>query len=62
MIMDSTVTVPDGYEPDSFVVIEEDDTGNREGMDAAVQAFSVLRKSISCDCVWLFGRRSHGQP
>ena len=43
MIMDSTVTVPDGYEPDSFVVIEEDDTGNREGMDAAVQAFSVFQ-------------------
>ena len=42
MIMDDTVTVPEGYDPDSFEIISEEDSEQEEHMCAAVQAASVF--------------------
>ena len=42
MIMDDTVTVPEGYDPDSFEIISEEDSEQEEHMYAAVQAASVF--------------------
>ena len=38
MVMDSTITVPEGYDPDSFEIIDEEESEHEENMYAAVQA------------------------
>ena len=42
MIMDSTVTVPEGYDPDSFKIIYEASAEHKDHMYAAIQAVLVF--------------------
>ena len=42
MIMDSTVTVPEGYAPDSFKIIYEASAEHKDHMHAAIQAVLVF--------------------
>ena len=42
MIMENTVTVPEGYDPDSFEIVMEEDAEHKERIYAAIQGVMVF--------------------